>query len=160
MIVGTDVTNAGNDGQELPPMLDQLQERYEKVPTEALVDGGFATKSAIDQADERGCTVYAPINAEEKKRAAGKDPHARQQGRQRGGCRVAEPNGDRGREVDLPAARPDRGVGQRPGPQPRLLVHARPRPTAMSYQSHYCLQLLIIWWLRRDYAQWTANRTI
>ena len=71
------LTNAGNDGKELPPMLDQLHERYEKMPNEALVDGGFATKGAIDQADQRGCTVYAPINAEEKKRAAGKDPHAR-----------------------------------------------------------------------------------
>lgn len=27
-------------------------------------------------------------------------------------------------------------------------------------QSHYCLQLLITWWLRRDCAQRTANRTI
>ena len=76
VIVGVEVTNAGNDGQELPPMLDQLHERYEQMPNEALVDGGFATKGAIDQADQRGCTVYAPINAEEKKRAAGKDPYA------------------------------------------------------------------------------------
>ena len=51
-----------------------------KVPNEALVDGGFATKVAIDQADERGCTVYAPITAEKKKRAAGKDPHAPSKG--------------------------------------------------------------------------------
>ena len=80
VIVGVEVTNAGNDGQELPPMLDQLHERYEQMPNEALVDGGFATKGAIDQADQRGCTVYAPINAEEKKRAAGKDPHARKMG--------------------------------------------------------------------------------
>ena len=74
------VTNAGNDGEELPPMLDQLKERYERVPPEALVDGGFATKRAIDQADERRCTVYAPIRAEEQKRADGKDPHARLKG--------------------------------------------------------------------------------
>jgi transposase len=80
VIVGTQVTNAGNDGQELPPMLDQLHKRYEQMPNEALVDGGFATKEAIDQADQRGCTVYAPISAEEKKRAAGKDPHARAKG--------------------------------------------------------------------------------
>ena len=56
-------------------MLDQLEERYERMPNEALVDGGFATKDSIDQADERGCTVYAPIKAEEKKRANGEDPH-------------------------------------------------------------------------------------
>ena len=29
---------------------------------------------------ERGCTVYAPIKDEEKKRAAGKDPYARKKG--------------------------------------------------------------------------------
>jgi len=80
VIVGVEVTNAGNDGEELPPMLEQLEERYERVPPEALVDGGFATKDAIDQADERGCTVYAPIRGEEKKRADGKDPHARLKG--------------------------------------------------------------------------------
>ena len=76
VIVGADATNAGSDGEELPPMLEQLEERYERVPFEALVDGGFATKSAIDQADGRGCTVYAPIKAEEKKRTEGKDPYA------------------------------------------------------------------------------------
>ena len=43
VIVGVEVTNAGNDSEQLPPMLDQLEERYERVPDEALVDGGFAT---------------------------------------------------------------------------------------------------------------------
>jgi transposase len=80
VIVGVDVTNAGGDGEELPPMLDQLEERYDRVPPEGLVDGGFATKEAIKYAEGRGCTVYAPIKAEEKKRAAGKDPYARQKG--------------------------------------------------------------------------------
>ena len=67
----------GMMAQQLPPMLDQLEERYERVPDEALVDGGFTTTETIDQATERGCTVYAPVKDEEKQRAAGKDPHAR-----------------------------------------------------------------------------------
>jgi hypothetical protein len=46
VILGVEVTNAGGDGEELPPMLDQLKERYGRVPPEALVDGGFATKKA------------------------------------------------------------------------------------------------------------------
>ena len=50
------------------------------MPPEALVDGGFATKGAIEYAEGRGCTVYAPIKAEEKKQAAGKDPYARMKG--------------------------------------------------------------------------------
>jgi transposase len=80
VILGVEVTNAGNDGGELPPMLDQLKERYERTPNEALVDGDFATKNAIDQADERGCTVYGPIKAEKKKLAKGEDPYARKDG--------------------------------------------------------------------------------
>jgi transposase len=80
VIVGVDVTNAGSDGEELPPMLDQLKERYGRVPAEGLVDGGFATKQAIEYAAEHGCTVYAPIKAEEKKRAAGEDPYAPKKG--------------------------------------------------------------------------------
>ena len=126
------MTNAGNDGQELPPMLDQLHERYEQMPNEALVDGGFATKDAIDQADQRGCTVYAPIRCRGEETGGWKRSLRPLQGRQRCGCRMAEPNGDRGREADLPVARPNGGVGQRPGPQPRILVHARARPTALS----------------------------
>jgi hypothetical protein len=80
VIVGVEVTNAGTDSEELTPMFDQLDERYDRVPDEALVDGGFATIEAIDQAHERGCTVYASIKDEEKQRAAGKDPNAPKKG--------------------------------------------------------------------------------
>jgi transposase len=79
VIVGVEVTNAGTDNEQLPPMLDQLEERYERVP-DAAVDGGFASVGAIEQAHERGCTVYAPLKDEEKQRAEGKDPHARKKG--------------------------------------------------------------------------------
>jgi transposase len=80
VIVGVEVTNAGNDSEQLPPMLDQLNDRYERVPDIALVDGGFATINTIEQADDRGCTVYAPLKDEEKQRAKGTDPHARKKG--------------------------------------------------------------------------------
>ncbi len=49
-------------------------------PPEVLVDGGFATVDTIEDAAERGCTVYAPMKEEEKQRAQGKDPHARKKG--------------------------------------------------------------------------------
>jgi transposase len=80
VVVGVQVTNAGTDSEELPPMLDQLNERYERVPPEALVDGGFATVDTIEKAAERHCTVYAPLKDEEKQQAEGKDPHARKKG--------------------------------------------------------------------------------
>lgn len=80
IIVGVDANNQGSDQQQLPPMLDQIQERYGQVPEEALVDGGFASKDTIDGAAARGCTVYAPLKQEEKQLAEGKNPYARKPG--------------------------------------------------------------------------------
>ena len=80
IVMGVEVTNAGSDAEQLSPMLDQLQERYGRVPDEALVDGGFATRDAVEAADQAGCTVYAPLKEAAKQAAAGKDPHARKKG--------------------------------------------------------------------------------
>ena len=80
VIVGVAVTNAGTDAEELPPMLDQLDERYDRLPKEVLVDGGFATVDTIDDASKRGCTVYAPLKDKEKQEAKGIDPHAPKKG--------------------------------------------------------------------------------
>lgn len=80
VIVGVEVTNEGTDGEQLPPMLDQLRRRYDRVPPEALVDGGFASLGAIEAAQAAGCTVYAPLKDEAKQLAAGADPYARKKG--------------------------------------------------------------------------------
>ena len=56
VIVGVEVTNAGTDNEQLTPMLSQLKECYDRVPDEALVDGGFATVDAIETATARECT--------------------------------------------------------------------------------------------------------
>ena len=58
IIVGVDVTNEGTDNEQMPPMLDQLKERYERIPDEILVDGGFASLDAIDSTETRAarCT--------------------------------------------------------------------------------------------------------
>jgi transposase len=77
IIVGVDVTNAGTDSEQMPPMLDQLKTRYDLLPDEILVDGGFASLDAIDATERRDCKVYAPIKNAEKQKQAGKDPHAR-----------------------------------------------------------------------------------
>lgn len=77
IIVGVEMTNSGSDAEQLPPMLDQIEQRYEQNPEQALVDGGFATKEAITDASERhACTVYAPLKDEAKQVAQGTDPHA------------------------------------------------------------------------------------
>ena len=77
IVVGTDVTNAGTDSEQMPPMLDRLETRYKKVPDEILVDGGFASLDAIDATETRGCTVYPPVKDAEKQKKAGKNPYGR-----------------------------------------------------------------------------------
>lgn len=77
VIVGVDVTNEGTDGGQMPPMLAQIEERFNKKPQEMLVDGGFATVDAIDEAELKGTRVYAPLKEEEKQLEEGKDPYAR-----------------------------------------------------------------------------------
>jgi transposase len=80
IIAGVDVINAGTDAEQLPPMLEQIEERCGTTPKEALVDGGFAALEAIEQATDRGCTVYAPLKDEEKQLSGGKNPYARKPG--------------------------------------------------------------------------------
>lgn len=76
VIVGVTVTNAGNDLEQLPPMLEQIAERYGQQPAEVLVDGGFASRTSIEEATALGATVYAPLKEEKKQLAEGKDPYA------------------------------------------------------------------------------------
>ena len=68
VITGVEVTNCGSDQGEMLPMVEQHQERYDQVPGEYLVDGGFAKKDDIEQLDpdpddetSAGTTVYAPV---------------------------------------------------------------------------------------------------
>ena len=63
IITGMEVTNLGSDRGELTPMLEQHQQRYEQVPGEGLVDGGFVVKAEIEKAEAMGTTVYAPVQA-------------------------------------------------------------------------------------------------
>ena len=132
VIVGVAITNAGNDGGELPPMLQQLEERYDCRPGEALVDGGFATKEAIhDAAEKHCCTVYAPLKDEEKQLPGGKDPTLRKKVTRRPSPRGEPAWGPRLRKRFIDCAA-DRRMGQRAGPQPRLPADAGARPGEMS----------------------------
>ncbi len=61
IIVGLDVINQGSDWEELPPMLNQLHQRYGRYPTQSLVDGGFAKFDAVRSAERKGIEVFAPV---------------------------------------------------------------------------------------------------
>lgn len=73
-IVGVQVSNVGSDSGLLEPALEQIKSRTGALPEEMLVDGGFVNAKAIDQAAERGTTVFAPVP---KPRTPGIDPHER-----------------------------------------------------------------------------------
>ena len=76
MIVAVDVSGQGSDSGLMKPMYDDVVERYEVVPREYLVDGGFTKKDDITALEKAGTEVLAPIRGEKKQLAAGKDPYA------------------------------------------------------------------------------------
>ena len=76
VIVGVDVVNAGADGGQMQPMVDQIQERYDQRPAEYLADGGFASLTDITALEQTGVTTYLPIKEQDQKRAKGIDPFA------------------------------------------------------------------------------------
>ena len=74
VITGVDVVNTGSDQGQMSPMVEQHQDRYDKVPDEVLVDGGFAKHEDIEKVSspEPGMKVYAPVP---KPKKDDRDPH-------------------------------------------------------------------------------------
>jgi transposase len=60
VIAGVEVTNAGTDKAEMAPMLEQVQERCERLPKDWLIDGGFVTLPAIEQGADQ-VRILAPV---------------------------------------------------------------------------------------------------
>jgi transposase len=79
IITGVDVSSSGSDGGQMVPMLEQHRDRYDKIPDQMLVDGGFSTKEDINRTGDPDLKtiVYAPIR---KPRREGQDPHAARYG--------------------------------------------------------------------------------
>ena len=63
VVVGVEVCREGTDSHQLEPMLDQIETRYGQGVGEVLVDGGYAGHENLEQADARGCRIYAPVPA-------------------------------------------------------------------------------------------------
>lgn len=76
VIVGVDVVNAGTDGGQMQPMVDQIHERYDQRPAEYLADGGFVSLADITALEQAGVGTYLPILEQDQKRAKGVDPFA------------------------------------------------------------------------------------
>jgi transposase len=77
MIVSVDVTNNGSDGGQMSPMHAEVCEKYDKVPENYTVDGGFSTIDDITAVEQRGSRVAAPMTHEDRITKRGGDPHAR-----------------------------------------------------------------------------------
>jgi transposase len=76
VIVGVDVTNSGSDAGQMKPMVEQIDERYEKVPERMLVDGGFTTLDDIDKTfTEHGTKTFGPIKNEKTLLDKGENPY-------------------------------------------------------------------------------------
>ena len=80
IIVGVDVTNEGTDGNQMAPMVDQLEENYGKRPDEILVDSAFATKAAVTEVESKDTKVVGSIPRASQLEKSGKDPHSPQRG--------------------------------------------------------------------------------
>jgi transposase len=76
VIVGVDVVQAGTDGRQLRPMVEQLQRRYGERPGEYLADGGFVNLQHLTELEAQQTRMYLPIMELDKKRAKGIDPYA------------------------------------------------------------------------------------
>ena len=72
IVVGVDLGNHGSDQGQLVPMLEQLETRYGKRPSQSLVDGGFVALDEIEKAAAAGTEVYAPVV---KPRDPSRDPY-------------------------------------------------------------------------------------
>jgi hypothetical protein len=77
VVVGVDVVMVGSDQGQLPPMLDQIEHRFEQRPAEVLVDGGFANVQDLETVQAGGrCKVYAPVAKPKKDTVARYEPKA------------------------------------------------------------------------------------
>ncbi len=82
VIVGADLINAGSDGGQMEPMVQQIEAEQAPLPEDAeyYVDGGFTNKKDIESLGQRGVTVFAPVKELKKQERQGKDPYTAKPG--------------------------------------------------------------------------------
>jgi hypothetical protein len=73
VIVGVEVTNRGSDMGQSTSMLEQIESRTGRKPSEHLVDGGYPSHPAIEAAAAKDVTIYAPLPKPRK--GDTRDPH-------------------------------------------------------------------------------------
>jgi hypothetical protein len=69
VIVGVRVTNNGSDSGQAPPMLEQIEQRTGRRPTDYLVDAAYTDKASVDALAAMDVTLYGSVPERD-----GKDP--------------------------------------------------------------------------------------
>jgi transposase len=63
IIVGVDVTQAGNDCDQLVPAIERVEANMGKTPEQVLADGGYTMKNSnIEAMAERGIDLVGPVS--------------------------------------------------------------------------------------------------
>jgi transposase len=70
VIIAVEVDNVGTDTHTMVPLAEQIEERYDVRPDEWLADGGCNSLNNVDDMNERGCNVFAPL----RQRRSGRNP--------------------------------------------------------------------------------------
>ena len=73
VIIAVEVDNVGTDTHAMVPLAEQVEERYAVRPEEWLADGGCNSLKNVDQMDERGTKIFAPL----RQRRSGRNPESR-----------------------------------------------------------------------------------
>jgi hypothetical protein len=68
-IVSIEVTQAGNDFEQLQPALDRLQRTLSSKPDQAVVDGGYVSQTNILETATTGVELIGPVMSTESKAA-------------------------------------------------------------------------------------------
>jgi transposase len=77
VVVGVDVVTVGSDQGQMPPMLDQIEDRFQRRPKAVLVDGGFVNLEDIEEVQSGGrCEVFAPVAKPRKETVDRHEPKA------------------------------------------------------------------------------------
>jgi transposase len=86
VVVAVEVNNEGTDQTTMVSLAEQIEQRHQARPIEWLADNGCTSLENINEMDERGCKVYAPLRVSkstEAKSAYRKDSRAVRDWRER-----------------------------------------------------------------------------
>lgn len=67
IIVGVQVVQAGNDQNQLGPVLDEIQRQCHPPPKEVVVDEGYLNRATVVEMDQRGVNLIAGGDLEENR---------------------------------------------------------------------------------------------